>query len=196
MGEYLDIGEIKENTVVLKDNLKDLKAMYKLADQLGADEFSLEHFSFKTPQAENQAALYQKRYPIVGHYVDGSPVETSLFDQSDIRELRRQITKIQVLSKTSRVKFTLVPEIDDFDRYYSDAMPSAESFCFQPFAEFNIRANGDLQMCQGITLGNLAQTSIKRAWQSQRAKQFRAHLRQVGITPACYRCCALTFRFK
>lgn len=194
-GRHL-LPNIKINTVILKDNLRDLTAIYQLANELGVDELSIEHFSFKNKEIEKLAHNYCQKNQMFGSYVDGSLIKQKNFlSEEEIRILEKELKKLEDLAQKGKVRLTILPLTDNLKDYYLGKMPSKNSFCLQPFAEINIRADGEIQFCQDITLGNLEHNSIEEVWASERAQQFRSHLLKRGITPACYRCCALHYIF-
>lgn len=190
------LPNIKINTVIFKNNIKDLVEMYHLAEKLKVDELSVQHFSFKTAATEKRVKECHQQYPETGDYVDGALIENdSPLNKEEVKELKKQFQQLKKLTIKSKVKLTFLPPLDSIDNYYSSKMPSRQSFCLQPFCEITIRANGAIQMCQNITLGNLEKDSIEEVWQNEKARAFRDHLLKHKITPHCFRCCALHYVF-
>ena len=58
-----------------------------------------------------------------------------------------------------------------------------------------IKSNGDLQLCQGYSLGNINNTTIQEAWNSTKIEYFRKISSEHQIMPTCFRCCELKIKF-
>jgi len=186
---------IKLNTVITRDNYQELTDMQDYIDTLGVDEWSLQHFSYTTPQARKKNTAFRGKTGI-GSYVEGAAVkEPTYLSNEQISILHEQLHKIKKKQPQFRTKVTIKPDIDSLEAYYSGRFPSRTSSCTLPFDTVSIFEDGKITLCLGKEIGNLESGTIKAAWHSPAARNFRKLLLKQKLFPPCFRCCNLKYRF-
>lgn len=186
---------IKVNTVIRKDNLENLVDIFHLVTLLGVDEMSLEHFSYYYPKIQELADRASVVHEL-GNYVIGCKIGRKSYLTSDeIQILRKKLKEVEHLAKKYKIRFELKPKTDDIEKYYMGDLPGQGSKCRDAFFNVRIRQSGDIELCQGIIIGNIHNDKLCDAWHSERANQFRSYLKRHNNTPACFRCLGLNYRF-
>lgn len=64
------------------------------------------------------------------------------------------------------------------------------NFCFSPWTELVIYADGKVEICPDFILGNIKKQSLKNIWQGEKIKKLREVL-QKNPMPQCKHCCHL-----
>ena len=181
---------VNVRTVISRENINAFDDVLKTAENLGADEWSVSQFFFYPKWVKEACEAFAEKNN-TGKDVWGMPIEQgAYFTQSQIEQLREKLDNLKKTIKKSKIK-VLIQEIKDLNSYYSGRMPTSKSFCNSPFWQIFIRQNGDIELCQGYIIGNIKETSIKKAWNSDKAEHFRTIIKKNKITPGCFRCCAM-----
>lgn len=187
---------IKVNTVIRRDNYRDLSKMYDFIENLKIDEWALQHYSFINPQASKAINSYLVKNPI-GNYIQGAPVDSdSYFSKKEIIYLQKQLDEIAEKSQSYKTKLSIKPRVDNLSAYYQGVPPSIKSDCIWPFESLNIMEGTKVALCLGNKIGDLKNTpSLKKIWQSDRARGFQNLILKEKILPLCFRCCGLNYIF-
>ncbi|NJB68698.1 MoaA/NifB/PqqE/SkfB family radical SAM enzyme [Desulfobaculum xiamenense] len=185
---------IKLNSTFLPQNLDDLDFLVELAGELRVDELTFQHFSFVDDACREAQARYAQRMPF-GKLFQGMDVGERCFSPEQVEKIVAFMERAPELGRRHGVRVGFGPTTNDVRAYYEPGFPSRESFCSLPWSEASIRANGDIEMCHGHVIGNIAQGSVREAWMSEPAQAFRAYAGRHPNAPPCYRCCALKYVF-
>ncbi|KKR11064.1 MAG: hypothetical protein A3D24_01905 [Candidatus Blackburnbacteria bacterium RIFCSPHIGHO2_02_FULL_39_13] len=190
-------SNIKINTVIRKDNFSELSRMYDFIESIGIDEWSLQHFSFTTPNARAGIKKY-KGTNFLGDYIVGKNIETDFFLNIDqIKILKGELADVVRKSKYYKTKLSIKPEMNDIFSYYQGKSPSKKSQCNWPFDSINIMESSKVALCLGNEIGNLAKANtIKEIWNSNNARNFQSLILKEKILPMCFRCCGLKYNFQ
>lgn len=188
---------IRIATVVSRINLNNFDQVLGIAEDLGVDQWSLSHYFFFPEKVRKLQESFARKNNL-GRDVWGEAIgdENELFDINQrqiIKEKMRKITNLVKLRK-NKVKIVFQPDID-IDKYYRSIFPSADSVCELPYNQVFVRGNGEVEMCQGYTLGNIRNGKIREIWNNDKAQHFRKIFAKNKIMPACFRCCALRVKF-
>ena len=177
-------------SVILENNLDDLPKIYKKADELGAEFYSL---SFKRNNFLRQNSqlkesfteeFYKTEYPLKMY-----------FDREHFIEVYKEL---ESLSKNVKTKLRWAPkfkEIGDLDRilkYFSLGNKDVKSIyepCRIPFSTVFITPEGDLYPCLSYKLGNVRNKKIQDVLNNEKYKNFRKNLKSDKIYNACQLCC-------
>jgi radical SAM protein with 4Fe4S-binding SPASM domain len=78
-------------------------------------------------------------------------------------------------------------------RYTDDRFAYAEK-CFYAWDHARVNPYGDIYACGpiSISMGNVADQSLKEIWNNEAFKRFRIQLRDRRLFPKCAKCCALS----
>ena len=187
---------IKVNTVIRKDNYRDLSKMYDFIEKLKIDEWALQHYSFINPVARKVINNYVSKNHI-GNYIIGAEINSkSFFSKNQIGILQDQLNDIAKKSKYYKTRLSIKPNVDDLFSYYQGDFASKKSYCSWPFDSINIMESSKVTLCLGNEIGNLKSShSINDMWQSQKANDFRELIIKEKVLPLCFRCCAMNYVF-
>lgn len=190
-------SNVKINTVIRKDNYDQLSKMYDFIEHLGADEWSLQHYSFTTPAAIKSIGNYVNKKHI-GNFFEGVPIkENSYLSKDEVVILQQQLEEVKNKSKNYKTKLSIKPLMDDIFSYYQGEFPSKKSSCSFPFDSVNILEQSKVALCLGYQIGDLHEIkSLKKIWQSSQVHAFQKLISEKTILPPCFRCCMLNYRFK
>lgn len=189
-------SNIKINTVIRKDNYNQLSKMYDFIEDLGIDEWSLQHYSFINPIASTLIKDYAGKKDI-GYFTEGVPINSnSYFNENEIILLREQLDEVIKKSKSYKTRLSIKPKIENIFSYYQGKFPSKKSTCSFPFDSVNILEESKVTLCLGYEIGNLYQAkSLEEIWQSSRARKFQNLISEEKLLPPCFRCCTLDYFF-
>lgn len=186
---------IRVATVISKNNLKNFEKILNIAEDLGADQWSISHFFFYPRRIKEQQLVYASHHQM-GDDVWGENIGDSYqyFNQKERDLLNSKLMAIKERASKTRVRISFPPTME-VEKYYRGDYPSKRSICTSRNYQILIRGNGDAEMCQGYIFGNIKKESLKAIWHNQKAEHFRQVFRQMGIMPACFRCCSLSIKF-
>lgn len=189
-------SNIKINTVINKNNYRDLSKMYDFIEKLGIDEWSVQHYSFVTPIANKSIKKYHKANNL-GDYISGDAISNNyFFNKKQIQLLRRQLNEINNKAKYYKTKLSIKPDMNSLLQYYQGTFPSKRSNCIWPFISVNIMEGTKIMLCLGNEIGDLKKSSsILKMWQSEKTQDFQKLILKEKIIPPCFRCCGLNYFF-
>lgn len=188
---------IRIATVVSPINLDNFDQVLKVAEAIGADQWSLSHYFYCFDQVVKLQKDFAKKY-WMGEDVWGDNLgrKKELFNRAERKKIEQKYLKIRRLVVAGKVKVRVnFQENVNIEKYYSGAFPSASSSCRSPYHQLFIRGNGEAEICQGYILGNVKKDKIKDLWHGQKVIHFRRVFEKTGVMPACFRCCALEIKF-
>ena len=187
---------IKINTVIRKDNYRDLSKMYDFIENLGIDEWSIQHYNFVTPLQRKSINCFKtiNKFP---NYFEGSLIKRNHYlTNNEVATLNEQLEEVRKKSNTYKTKLSIKPQIDDIYSYYQGEFPSKNSFCDLPFNSINIMEGSKATLCLGYEIGNFKEDpSINKMWKSKRTHDFQMKILKENILPPCFRCCGLNYVF-
>lgn len=189
-------ANIKVNTVIRDDNFGDLSKMYDFIESLGIDEWSIQHYSFINPLAQQRINKYKKISMTSGYTSENTIPTSSYLNIKQIQTLQEQLSDIIRKSFFYKTKVSIKPYINNIFSYYQGKFPSRKSECNYPFESINIMEGVKVTLCQGNCIGNLTKfTSIKEMWHSDKTLTFQKLILRKKISPLCFRCHGLKFNF-
>lgn len=190
-------SNIKINTVIRKDNFSQLSAMYDFVESLGVDEWSLSHFSFKTPEAIQNINEFKAATGIGDNSLGLEISGNEYLNDEEIAILREQLELIAEKNKWHKLKSSVPTQISDLRKYYSGISPSKKSFCLAPFNSIQIHAGCKVKAgCLDTEIGNFENgDSLLQIWNSPKNLSFQKLIRDQKVIPPCFRCHALTYKW-
>ncbi|MFC1624878.1 radical SAM/SPASM domain-containing protein [Patescibacteria group bacterium] len=188
---------IKINTVIRKDNYYKLSEIYDFVEELGVDEWSLQHYIYKTPKVNRAINKYYKTTGIGEDNWGDSIAGNNYFDEKEIKILSKQIEMIKNKSRSYKTKLSIKPKINNLKLYYQGVFPSKKSSCKTPFNSIAIYNNGKITTgCLSWKIGDLkTKESLKKIWNNEKTKKFQKLILKNKVIPPCFRCCSLNFIF-
>ncbi len=177
-------------SVILEDNLDDLPKIYKQADKLGAEFYSL---SFKRNNYLRQNSVLKEDF-CEDFYKTEYPLEM-YFDKNHFTEVYKELESI---AKTVSTKLRWAPKFNptgDLNRilnYFELGNKDVREIykpCKIPFSSVFITPEGDLYPCLSYKLGNIRGKNIQKVLNSPKYKEFRENLKKYKIFNACQLCC-------
>lgn len=189
------LPHIRVATVINDYNIDNFDRIYKVVNELKIDQWTISHHFFYNNEVVKRQRKFSQKYQmgddIWGEYIGD---KKSLYDKKQIETIKEKLILIDKLTKKSRVK---INHWSDFslEKYYSGVFPSSKSTCNSPNYQLIVRGDGDMELCQGYIIGNIKRDLVNEAWRSKKANHFREIKEKVKITPACFRCCSLNFKF-
>lgn len=186
---------IKINTVIRRENIDDLVATYRLAESLGVDSFQLQHYVFYNETIEKLAQEESRKYN-VGDEVLGDKINRQAYmNPKDTNKLEEAIKEIRSLAKRSKIQFLIDHDGEDLYKYYAGKMHSKDSWCYEVFRIVNIRQSGQVEVCQGIVIGNIYEKNLIDIWRGKEHQKVMEHFLENRCSVACYRCCSLNIKY-
>ena len=183
---------IRIATVITKNNCQHLAKIWDIISNLEIDTWSISNYYFVTDNVlKANKEFYGKTR--IGDSIWGDKVrDNAYFSGDEIKIIEANLERIKIKQTGIKVDYNWALKLTDF---YSPKFPGKESKCALPYNELLIRGNGNMELCQGYKLGNIASDTIEGVWQGERIKYFRGIFERNKIMPACFRCCALNMKF-
>jgi MoaA/NifB/PqqE/SkfB family radical SAM enzyme len=112
--------------------------------------------------------------------------------------LREQLIRCYQVAAECGVQIRLTPNvpIDEFARHYSDdrTLDPSEYVCEGPWSRIGISADGRVgPLCSYEVGGDVRETTLREAWNSERVRAFRRATQTARIYPGCHGCCNLKY---
>jgi len=183
---------IRVATVVSKNNLDNFEKVLNIAEEAMANQWSISHHFYYYDKVKEDQDNFNKNFNLgkeIWGYYNGDKKE--LFGDCEINKIKERYDKIRlkIKAKENKIRISIQKDVD-IEKYYKGFSPAAGSKCSSPYYQIFIRGNGDVEMCQGYILGNIKKEKLKNIWHNEKSQHFREVL-EIGLTPACFRCCAL-----
>ncbi len=188
------LPNIKINCVVSKDNVYLLEEILSIGNSIGIDEVSFQHLSFFNENIETICNHFATKNNIKANLI-GMKLSNEPLNYDEIIFLNKFQDSISYFEKKYRLKISFKPSINNYSRYYSFDFPSKKSICYNPWTNVKIRSDGTMEICDGFSVGNIRESSIKEMFNSNKVEKLRSHIIQNNIMPFCFRCCSLEFDF-
>jgi radical SAM protein with 4Fe4S-binding SPASM domain len=174
-------------TVMTRENLGQLKDIYLLAREIGADYTT--YSCLRT--SELLFALPCRASMDDGAYLDApAPLATPI----PLEELGAQLREIAELARQGKPRLRFYPdypEIPGILRYYADQEELDDyELCRAPWTNIRIAPNGDVYPCLAYRMGNVREGRLPHIWKGENMNRFRAALER-ELVPACLGCCFL-----
>jgi len=175
------------NTVVCDLNFN------RLVDTMNSvrgDEITFSHLNFVSEEmAELQNRFYR---PYIGTPTSLSRVRLSAIDLDVLHDQMEQLRKHQ-----GKPKVFISPDLDrdGLEVHYRRHMTPhpymhtcrAMTTCGQILADGSVTIS--TRCLSTVRLGNIKSTPFSKIWRGEQFKAFRAYMNDVGLMPACMRCC-------
>lgn len=181
-------------TVILEENLGELIEVYKLADSLKADVFTLSFLKGCNLQFN---PVLEDTFSEKFYQQDYTPQK--YFDMEAFRKVYRQLLQFSEHSKTlvrfypefsSKRGEAELRKIELFFGEGKDRKPQdIYHRCLYPWTELSIIADGDCFPCLCYRIGNIKNTPPSQLWNNERYRDFRRRLRKTGVFASCEGCC-------
>ena len=177
-------------TCILEHNLDDLPKLYKEANRLNAQFFSLS-FIRKQPLRQNS-----KLWEVFGEefYKTEYPVEC-YFDLEHFLEIYKELESISKQSKTVlryAPRFNAVGDAKKIEKFFKSTNKSINDLykpCNIPMTSIYITPEGFVYPCLSYKVADLKEMSIKEAINTPKFKCFRKNLHYSGVFTSCQMCC-------
>jgi MoaA/NifB/PqqE/SkfB family radical SAM enzyme len=123
--------------------------------------------------------------------------EADAFASIDRQAVADQLEHVRQACVARGVQFSSQPksfaraDLDAYLRGDGDALSVARRRCAIPWACAEISARGDVTTCHtfyDLSLGSVYQESLLEIWRGERARRWRAQVRE-GLLPICTACC-------
>ncbi len=177
-------------SVILEDNLDDLPKIYKQANELNAEFYSL---SFKRNNFLRQNSVLKTSFD-EEFYKTEYPLEM-YFNKEHFTEIYKELESLSKKSKTKlrwAPKFSETNDLERIIKFFSLGNKNVKEIykpCNIPFSSVFITPEGDLYPCLSVKLGNIRGKNIQKALNSEQYKKFRQNLKKNKIFNACQLCC-------
>jgi MoaA/NifB/PqqE/SkfB family radical SAM enzyme len=185
---------IKINCVISRDNVYLLEEIISIANSVGIDEVSFQHLSFFNEKIENTCNQFASKKNIEAN-ITGMKLSNEPLNNDEIIFLNKFQNNISYFEKKYGLKISFKPSVNNYSRYYSFDFPSKKSICYNPWMNVKIRSDGTMEICDGFSVGNVRESSIKELFNSNKVEKLRSHVEQNKLMPFCFRCCNLDFYF-
>lgn len=181
-------------TVILNENLDELVKIYNLADELGADFYTLSFLKGCDlqfhPDLKNEFTeeFYNTNYPVQPY-----------LDMEHFEDVYKQLMDI---SKKNKAKLRIYPEfelersdkeLNKIKNFYSKSneMKVQDIYhpCLFPWTDMLILPNGDINPCLAYKVGNAKDNSLKEIWNNNKFQNFRIPLKKNKLYNSCQSCC-------
>ena len=177
-------------TCILENNLDDLPRLYKLAQELKAQFFSLTFIRNHSLRQNSilyedfSADFYEKKYPIELY-----------FDMEHFKEIYKELESLSKKSSTVlryAPRFNHSGDIKKIERFFSlKDKPVSDIYkpCRIPMTSIYITPAGDIYPCLSYKIANLRDIKLKDAINIPKFKCFRKNLYHSKVFNACQMCC-------
>ncbi len=177
-------------TCVLENNLDDLPKLYKEAQRLNSQFFSLTFIRKQTLRQNSKLwddfneEFYLKSYPIELY-----------FDMEHFKEIYKELESMSKQSKTVlryAPRFNPQNDINRIEKFFNAGnTPVTELYkpCQIPMTSVYITPEGYLYPCLSLKAGDLKQMKLKDAINTPKFKCFRKNLYYSKVFNACQMCC-------
>lgn len=130
--------------------------------------------------------ILRERFRVDSDWVIGQVISNINIDPQKLGE------EIKLLKKESRkYKFMVEfePELNGRETaYYDFNYRQRGKRCYRFWNQATIEADGNVQCCNDVFLGNIRSSSLKDIWNNEMALSFRKFLKKASF-PSCKRCC-------
>ena len=177
-------------TCVLENNLDDLPLLYKEAEKLNAQFFSL---TFIRKQTLRQNSILWNEFSHEFNQ-DTYPIEL-YFDIEHFKEIYKELESLQKNFKTTlryAPRFNATGDIEKIEKFFNSGnKPVTELYkpCHIPMTSIYITPIGDIYPCLSLKVANLREMSLKEAINTTKFKCFRKNLHCAKVFNACQMCC-------
>lgn len=177
-------------TCVLENNLDDIPKLYKEAQRMNADFFSL---TFIRKQCLRQNSTLFEEFT-EEFYKNTYPIEL-YFDMAHFKEIYRELESLQNKSKTVlrfAPRFNAKGDIDRIEKFFKLGNTPVNQIykpCNIPMSALYITPDGNIYPCLSYNVGNVRDMKLKDAINTVKYKCFRKNLYYSKVFNACQMCC-------
>ncbi len=189
-GKKFPMLDIK--TCVLENNLDDLPKLYKEAERLNSQFFSLT-FLRRQPLRQN-SKLWNEFSEIF--YKDTYPVEL-YFNLEHFIEVYKELESISKKSKTVlryAPRFNSSGDSEKIRKFFTSGNKDVRELykpCQIPMTSIYITPEGDIYPCLSYKIASLKEMTLKEAVNAPKFKCFRKNLYHSKVFTGCQMCCDL-----
>lgn len=169
--------------VITQKNVAQLSALYRLAEEVGANIF-------------NPIAFYAM--PFANRFEMSANVDMSAKPEPiknfNTAELDEQIEKIFGISQSSDVQLRLTPpgiSRNDVKNIYKNRLDMSNKACYSPWSSAALSAYGEVFPCSNYSVGNIRDEPFLKLWNNKPMRKFRKELKKKRIFNICSACCAM-----
>ena len=164
-------GEIRFSFTCFYDNITELPALMRLANELTVDRVSVTHLTPMNTGQRYQSLIFHR----------------SLSNQY-LTEARRLADELGLAVDLPPL-FSL-GGIDRVDGIKNETYPWLEEKCFHPWTTISINEKGDVTPCciSNTIMGNLNEQSLKEIWHSRAYRNLRRRVNSENPWGECRRC--------
>ncbi len=178
------------NTVVMDENLSDLKGIMRLAAQLGAREYRIE------PEMFSSADEVRESSDLLGVPIDffHAQIKENGYGYA-LKDFLSVSERLRDIAGENGMRFTIAPrtaEIDAKEFYDGSIREKRRLFCKHLLVP-RITPQGQVVMCHLIKkpFGSVLEEPLDAIWRSEEFVDFRKRLLANNLAPICKRCCRL-----
>lgn len=178
-------------TVILKENLHQLHDIYLLAENLGADFFTLS--LPKLSDRQFNEPYYDSLTEIFSHKI--SPLKP--LEKQEIKPLSKQIDLIMSSSGSTLKRFYPYEMFNNkaIKKYYDNEIsPIDFKPCSVPWSLACISPYGDVFPCLSYNAGNIKNKTLSEIWNGEKFQKFRAKLNKRHLDNCCLGCCYSAYK--
>ena len=174
----------------MENNLDDLPKLYKEANKLGAEFYSL---SFKRNNYLRQNSILKEEFT-EEFYKEEYPLEM-YFDRNHFIEIYKELESISKRVNTKirwAPKFKPIGDLNRILKYFELGNTDVRKIyrpCNIPYSSIFINPEGDIYPCLSYKTGNVRGKNIQEIINKQKYKIFRNNLKKHKIFNACQLCC-------
>lgn len=185
---------IDVKTVILNENINQLYDIYRWADSLKVDVFTLSflkgcNLQFNPTLEDTFSEKFYKQQYTVDRY----------FDMETFKRVYRQLLAFSEKSNTLlRFYPEFAPgrsevELQKIEAFYggggNNRPQDIYHKCLYPWTELSIISNGDCFPCLSYKVGNIKDASVSQIWNNEKYVDFRRRLQKAGVFSSCQGCC-------
>jgi len=181
---------IRINTTISKHNINHLHEMVDIAENWDVD-LNVQHLIFLDDMHVKKQRIMSKK--LLGSNLSHR-ADMTIFNKQEVETIIHQVDIVNKKAIENGVKATFLPEMkpSEISRYYLDTNNWVKNDkCNFIWAAVRIDHQGDIFPCFKYIYGNIRNQKLSDVWNNQKARNFRSRVRNVGLLPACIRCCKL-----
>ncbi len=189
-GALFPLVDIK--TVILKRNLGDLHAIGVLANELGADFFTLSLPKLSNRQF-NEPCYEDLDRDIFSH----GPLAPEKLEAHELETLQKQLGLVASLPGPVRTRFYPgnMSGREAIEKYYGEKLaPGDFKPCAIPWSFTCVSPYGDVFPCLSYKAGNVREAALKGIWNGPRFSAFRNRLNKKILDQCCLGCCYSVYK--
>jgi len=175
-------------TILTTELLPHIDEIIETAVKMGFQQIRFLHLLYLSDEDIHLAEI---EFPDELYYWKGAVFEPDNLIESGM--ISEAIKRIKNKRYPIIVEFEPDFNLNEIEKYYSrdkDFFFKYKGGCRMPWSSMTIKQDGRVEICPDYIIGNAGMESIKKIWNSQRAKELRKFIFHKGEFPVCKACCA------